>query len=352
MAPLRASFVMWTIVGSGALATGVTAFQGQPESEAPTPIEQALLNHQCGERGPSGANDAPYEACVSARLTSLRADFGRDLRKLSTAERRTVDTVCTRVRANDGREAYLACLADQLAILHTRRHPAAVAVAAPETTAAPAPNLATGGSSPRSSGLGGWWVGGGLGVLAVAAAGGMAIRLRRRRPGTCRTCGAQLAGAGELCAACRHAAGEAFRRAALERAAEEQAQQVAARQQGEMAERQRLERAQRLDEEQAQHEQRLRREARAREEADAAERRADEDRRRREPTATQAVFDPYAVLGVAPDADRDAIDAAYQAAKARYAPEEVEHLGDEAQAFYREKAAAVDRAYEAIRSKR
>ena len=59
-------------------------------------------------------------------------------------------------------------------------------------------------------------------------------------------------------------------------------------------------------------------------------------------------FDPYMILGVSPDATADAIRAAYQAAKKKYDPELVGHLSEEVQAHYREKAEAVQRAFEVI----
>jgi len=60
------------------------------------------------------------------------------------------------------------------------------------------------------------------------------------------------------------------------------------------------------------------------------------------------VFDPYAVLGVASGADLASVRAAFQAAKAKYAPDAVSHLGYDAQEHYRQKAEAVARAFDMI----
>lgn len=65
-------------------------------------------------------------------------------------------------------------------------------------------------------------------------------------------------------------------------------------------------------------------------------------------TAGDAVFDPYAVLNVPPEVCKDLISLAYHQAKKRFDPELVTHLGDEAQAHFRAKAEALDRAYEML----
>jgi len=54
------------------------------------------------------------------------------------------------------------------------------------------------------------------------------------------------------------------------------------------------------------------------------------------------------VLGVARQADPVRIRAAYEAAKAKYQPDAVSHLGDDVQQHFRVKAEAVDRAYEML----
>ena len=77
-------------------------------------IEQALIEHTCSLAQPPGTSDQAHEECLSTQLTSLRGDFGRDLQRLSNGERRGLDTACSRMRAAEGREAYIACLSANL----------------------------------------------------------------------------------------------------------------------------------------------------------------------------------------------------------------------------------------------
>jgi DnaJ-domain-containing protein 1 len=342
----RSSLVVWMIViAQPARAARAAAVQAPPDSSAPTPIEQALIDHDCGLQRIT-ASDTVYDACAAGRLASLRADFGRDLKGLSAAERRSIDVTCSRVRIAEGRDAYVSCVGAQLAALRAKRahgQPAAADTAPASSAPTTAPAVETPRPRSRWSTIG--WIGGGLLLVAAAAA---VYVLKFRRPVRCRVCGAILREAGELCPVCRHEAADAARRASLERATEARTRDDHARRLRELEETQRREQAKRLEDEQAQHEERLRREAQAREEAEAARRQEDEARRRRETGSTSAALDPYALLGVAPEAGADAIEAAYRAAKAKYAPEEVEHLGDDAQAFYREKSAAIERAYQTI----
>jgi hypothetical protein len=329
-------------------AAGAAAFQVAPDPDPPSAIEQAILDHDCSAKRTAGGNEAAYDACSATRLISLRADFGRDLKGLSNAERRALDTVCNRVRTVDGRDAYIGCIINQLAALSARRAHAKPATAEAAVVPSPVPaSPANTPTPPRSGWPIVWWIGGGLVVVAGGAAGAFAFT-SRRPTSRCRVCAVILDGAGDLCPSCRREAAEALRRAAVERAAEDQAREDAARRQRELVEEQRREQARRIDEERAQHEERLQREAQTRQETEDARRHAEEERRRRELDTASAACDPYAVLGVTHEAGVDAIEKAYRAAKAKYAPEEVEHLGDEAQAYYREKAAAVERAYETI----
>ena len=336
------------VIAQPAFAARAAASQAPSEATAPTPIEQALIDHDCGVQRIAAASDSVYEACAAARLASLRADFGRDLKGLSAAERRTVDSICSKVRIAEGRDAYVSCVGEQLAALHARRIRAQPPAAETPAMTSPAVAPPTDGPQPRSSWSMVMWSGGGLLLVGGVAA---AFVMTRRRPVVrCRGCAALLQEAGELCPSCRREAADAARRATVERAAEAQTRDDNARRLRELEDAQRREQAGRLDDERAQHEERLRREAQAREEAEEARRREDEARRQREADAASRALDPYAILGVASDAGADAIEAAYRAAKAKYAPEEVEHLGDEAQAFYREKTAAIERAYQAVSS--
>ena len=56
-------------------------------------------------------------------------------------------------------------------------------------------------------------------------------------------------------------------------------------------------------------------------------------------------FDPYAVLGIPPSADVDAIRSAYRARMQEYHPDKVAHLGAELQSRANEKTREIQRAY-------
>jgi preprotein translocase subunit Sec63 len=60
------------------------------------------------------------------------------------------------------------------------------------------------------------------------------------------------------------------------------------------------------------------------------------------------MFDPYAVLGVARDASKEVIRAAYQEAKAKYDPELLTHLSVEVQEHLKARAQAVDLAHQKL----
>jgi hypothetical protein len=100
----------FTMVALGAVLQVET-----PESSAPTPIEQALIEHVCRVLPSGGAPEADrHLVCLKAQLLALRSDFGRDLSRLSGAERRTLDSMCNEIRTESGRDAYLDCLGVQL----------------------------------------------------------------------------------------------------------------------------------------------------------------------------------------------------------------------------------------------
>ena len=60
-------------------------------------------------------------------------------------------------------------------------------------------------------------------------------------------------------------------------------------------------------------------------------------------------FDPYAVLGIAPTASREAIQSAYRARMQEYHPDKVAHLGEELQRLALEKSQQIQRAYQQLR---
>lgn len=70
--------------------------------------------------------------------------------------------------------------------------------------------------------------------------------------------------------------------------------------------------------------------------------------RRDEETATTGsakAFDPYAILGIAPSASREDIQAAYRARMREYHPDRVAHLGEELQQLAHRKALEIQQAY-------
>src|ERR1700682_948011 len=114
--------IVWTLMAPlTALAVGAGLQVGTPDSSGPTAIEQALIEHACTLTLTRAAEAAEHQQCLSAQLLSLRADFGRDLSRLSGPERRTLDSVCSKIRDARGREAYLECLSAQLLVLRNRR---------------------------------------------------------------------------------------------------------------------------------------------------------------------------------------------------------------------------------------
>jgi flagellar biosynthesis GTPase FlhF len=290
-----------------------------------------------------------HQQCLIASLASLRDDFGRDLTRLSSAERRTLDSVCNRVRTEQGRDAYLDCLGNQLVVLRNRRRPAKPA--APEAPALPPPSASEPSANPATPArpapsLPRVWIGAAALVTLFVAAGGafLTMKARRVKLRKCRVCGEDVQEAGDLCQKCRHEAADALRRAAAERADLERAQQDEQRRRREDEEEQRRHKARQEEDARLQHEE----EARQRESARQQE---DEDARRRsQPTVVaEEEFDAYDILGVPRDASKDAIHAAYLEAKSKYDLEHVAHLGSELQEHYKLKAQAVDRAYQMLK---
>jgi hypothetical protein len=330
----------------GALLT----IQAISDPPAPSAIEQALVDYLCRTRVPALSPDA-YRICYNAQLASMRDSFGRNLGRLSAADRATLDAACGQMQESRGRDAYLACLNAQLTAVRSRRGrgkplpppaaPAAPAAVPEADAAAPMTDVPP---LPPATSLATRWI---VGIVSAAAlvGGGALLAMRLRRPRVkCRNCGADVAGAGDLCPACRHAAAENLRRAAAERAHGEQAEQQKARRHLELEqeearrEQARREEAQRLRQ---QEEERLRREQ---------EQKAEEARRRSEPAEGAGdTFDPHVVLGVPGDATPDAIRAAYEQLKAKYDENKYAHLGVELQEHFKSKAQAVERAYAMLR---
>jgi hypothetical protein len=327
-----------------------------------TPIEQALIEQACSAPPAIAIDPDKHDECLHAKLTSLRADFGRDLNKLSSGDRRRIDAACEQIRGAEGREGYLSCLASQLTALQARwnRGRSAVAETASVAAASPDPQLAAPappgpGSSASPSRT---WV---VVVLTLATLGAAALGLffamkaRPRAPSVCRVCGTGVEGAGDLCASCRREAAETVRRAAADRADRQRAHDDQERHQREQEEEERRRLAQEAEEAQQQQRELAR-------QSTEAVLKAEEDARRRDAERSEAaeaqrhlvsddedaVFDPYRVLAVPHDANADVLRAAYNQARSKYDLRHVEGLGDEIKQHYSLKAQEVDRAFQVL----
>jgi len=346
--------IVWSLMAPFAvMAFGAELQVRTPDPNGSTVIEQALIEHVCGATQSARARvtDA-YDECLKAQLLLLRADFGRDLSRLSASERRTLDAVCSNPRATRGRDAYVACLSAQLVVLHNRRiraNPAPVEATdpPPESVSVPPESPAPPALQEPESAVG-LWIGATVFTL-FAALGGVLVAAKARRAAQrqCQVCGKDIQESGDLCQKCRHEAAEAVRTAATERADQRRAQEEVHRRHSEHEEEQRLEKAR--QEEEARLRQQQEQEARVRQrEEEARHRQEEEARQRSQVDAVSSEFDPYAVLGVPPDASRADIVAAYQAAKLKYDPDQVAHLSAEVRDHFTAKAEAVDRAYRKI----
>jgi flagellar biosynthesis GTPase FlhF len=335
------------------------------DPNVPTAIEQALMDHVCrATNAVAGAEADVYQACLAAQLTILRADFGRDLSKLSAGDRRRMDAACSRIRNDQGRDAYVACLNDQLAALRARRKGAArptdtapptgplaapsPADSAPSDTAAPLPPPVA--SSSRST-RGLWAAAVGMATV-ILTAGVLLVRRNRKTARVCHTCGKKFSETGGLCPTCRHEAADALRHAAAERASQERAQEEAALRLQEQEEARRQLQARQAEEARQQQEERARQQEEARREDERQREELARQRRQASAAGAQAedTFDPYAILGLQKDASADAIQTAYQAARTKYDLANVEFLGPELQDLYRTKGAAVERAFKMLTS--
>jgi LPXTG-motif cell wall-anchored protein len=317
------------------------------------------MEHVCSvvPAGGGGPESDRYLACLRTQLLSLRTDFGKDLGRLSVADRKTVDTACNEVRATSGRDAYLDCVGNQLTVLRSKRarstaaappvQPApelagnAVAEGAP---AAPAPQTASSSSSLI--------MGAGALIALVAGGGGFIFLKTRRASHKCRVCGASVEASGDLCQKCRHEAAETVRRAVAERAEQQRAQeeeQQRLKDQAEHEERERLRKAQADEEARIRREQEREQEETRKREAEERRQREEEARERRLAGAVpDEEFDPYEVLDIPRDAGPNDVLAAYQVAREKADPSQVSHLSDEVQEHFRMKAKAVERAFQML----
>jgi flagellar biosynthesis GTPase FlhF len=335
------------------MAFGAELQVGRADPDESTVIEQALIEYVCGATQSARARvtDA-YDECLKAQLLLLRADFGRDLSRLSASERKTLDSVCSNPRATRGRDAYVACLSAQLVVLHNRRiraNPAPVEATdpPPESVSVPPASPALPALQESQSPVG-LWIGAAVFTL-FAALGGVLVAAKARRAAQrkCLVCGRDIQESGDLCQKCRHEAAKAVRTAATERADQQRAQEAVHRRHSEHEEEQRQEKARQEAEERLRQEQEQEARVRQREE-EARQRREEEARQRSQVDIASTEFDPYAILGVPPDASKEDILAAHQAAMLKYDPAQVAHLSAEVRDHFKAKADAVDVAYKKL----
>lgn len=348
--------ILWSLMTPlTAAATGAGLQVGTPDPIGPTAIEQALIEHLCTAARATPTHIDAHEECLSAQFLTLRADFGRDLSRLSASDRRTMDSVCNNVRVAHGLDAYLQCLNDQLVSLRSRRNrrnpapPEATAPSPPSVSAPAASSLLP--AREGFSGISGLWIGVALLTVLVAAGAVVLASKARRAQRTCRVCGRNVPESGDLCQECRHEAADAARSAAAERAEQRRAQEEETRRHGEHEAEQRRQKGRQEEEARLrqQEEARRRQEETQQREVDARQRQEEEARQRSQfDVASEETFDPFAVLGLPQDASAENIRTAYQAAKLKYDVDLVTNLSTEVQEHFKAKAEAIDRAYQKL----
>ena len=354
----RAGLATFVMIAVGAISPQVRA--QSTDSTIATPIEQALIEQACSTPPVVAINPDKHDECLHGKLNVLRADFGRDLSRLSSADRRKIDAVCDPIRGAEGREGYISCVTTQLAAVQARWNRGRSDVVATASAVVPAPvQPAAMTTTPAvvvtqaSSRI--WLVVTlALATLGVASVGLVVAnkKVRPQAPRVCRACGTGVEGAGDLCVPCRHEAAEALRRAASERAERARSADDPDPQQGERDEDDRHRQALEAEDAQRQHQELARQaeEAAPQAEEEALRRKAEEAEAQRQAICTEedAVFDPYRVLDIPPDANADVIQAAHTRAKAKYDAREVEDMGDQIKLHYRQKAEAADRAFQML----
>ena len=329
-----------------------------PNPGGPSAIEQALIEHACRSRLPGIAGDDAYQECLGSRLRLLRDEFGRDLSLVSATDRNALDTACSKTRQAEGREAYLECLTVQLVAIRNRRSEATTGASQGPLLFPPEPGESLQSASPvvpesqTSSSRVAVWIGVALVALVVAGGGAFMAVKGRRQTRKCRVCGADVPEGGDLCSKCRHEAADVLRHAAAERAdhlrAHAEAQQRLTEREEELRQQRAREEAAALlrQELEARRREEARRQLEEEEEAARRRSRAEEAaQRQNKGEVAEEVFDPYYVLGVPRDAGKEAVDAACEQLRLKYAPGHVAHLGPELQEHYKRKAEAVERAY-------
>ena len=321
--------------------------------------DQAMIESACKKqrtmRGP-----AAYYGCVRQQLAALSANPAKpSLAGVASDQRAAIESACQTERMYRGPAAYYGCVSQQLTIL-TRREKRRLGFQPDEQI-----SLNTGAfgtthkqATPQSSraGSAGSKPSGSVGtnetpqaaasvpvgsgaensvpsflavaagmvgtVIAVFGLGFVFKRLHWVRRSRCETCGTPISRAVTHCPTCAAAVQEEARRASAQWHAEQR---------------------QPTDEQRRQKEQ-------AEEEARRTYASREESRQQRREPAHDGHdgFDPYAVLGVARDATKEDIRAAFLREMASYHPDKVSHLGVELQELAKRKAQAINRAYEEL----
>jgi hypothetical protein len=313
------SLAICTLVASlAAMAAGAVAQPAPADFGPASAIELALTERTCSA-GVYNPDPDVHEQCMSVQLKALRGDFGRDLRRLAPGERTAFDAACGRLNTAVTREAYLDCLNGQIVARRKRLQISAGELRANAPlirSASAAQPLSESSRRPNVLPLA-------IAMLGLAAVGVLVFGKRPLRR-TCDACKQPMTETARLCAECRRVAADAFRRAKEDQTAEQMAHAALRRQQDQRAQEQR-------------HRATLREESERFAQAEQA-RRSEEEHG----------FDPYAVLGVASGADLASVRAAFQAAKSKYEPGAVSHLGYDVQEHYRQKTEAAARAFDLI----
>ena len=307
---------------------------------------------------------AAYLDCLSRQVKALEASPGKPSLSSVSAERRAaIEVACRDQRVSHGPAAYYSCLDRQLRALSAQPTPSLApgqdsqnaletqiaakpephssadtsrpvqqgsktspealkqqaepplqgAATTPEQNSAPdAPSAAM---SPLR------YVLGAIIVAAVVVGFSWNAYHRSRRP-KCIHCGNRFKGSGAYCPRCLAAMQEKAKQAADYRQAEEQAK---------------------VDE-------RNRRRTSTEQEAQGASSAREHTRQGvRDPKHESATgFDPYVILGVARNASKEEIRAAYLREMASYHPDKVAHLGQDLQELAKRKSQAINRAYDAL----
>lgn len=322
--------------------------------------EWAMIESACRGQKLSHSH-AAYMDCLSRQVKALEASPGKpSLASLTGEERATAEAACTNQRLHHGPAAYYDCLVKQrlIALTATPGKPSTPAqindrpgnVGTPEAQPAPHPSPAGSRTSPPASGTSTQAAkrpdqptpqdtaadqrsdtapapatsraptAASPPVVLFVAAAAIGTWLswkvyRGFRGPRCAKCGHRFRGPGAYCPKCL-----ADRQAGSRQAATQP------RQAGERARADRWNR-QRQPVEDESHE------------------RQHDQQPDSEP---ENEFDPYVVLGVARNASKEQIRAAYLRQMAKYHPDKVAHLGDDLQELAKLKAQAINRAYEEL----